>query len=330
MPKHSPSPEKYYKHISLAVPQSMAVPDYQTVMLPLLKLLADGETHNIADLAGQISEQFELTEEEREERIPSGTQRLISNRVGWAKSYLKASGLVEQPKRAFVRITDEGKNTLALKPERIDNAFLRRFPSFLEFTSKAGNGNTKKPGTKEVAKVLDEAKATPEESLEQSYASLRNALAADILEQVKSCTPAFLEQLVVELLVAMGYGGSVEDAGKAIGQSGDGGIDGVIKEDKLGLDVVVVQAKRWESNTVGRPEIQAFAGSMEPFRARKGVFITTSQFAQTAYEYVKQIERKIVLIDGPMLARLMIDHGIGVTPYKTYALKRLDTDFFEE
>jgi restriction system protein len=241
--------------------------------------------------------------------------------VGWAKTYLKQAGLVAAPKRGMVRLTDEGAEVLRASPSRLDVAFLRNFPSFIDFESRSSS-----PSVEIVAAT--ETTTTPEESLESSYFELRERLADDLLERVKQCSPQFFERLAVELLVAMGYGGSIADAGQAVGRTGDGGIDGIIKEDKLGLDVVYIQAKRWD-RTVGRPEVQAFAGSMQGFRARKGVMITTAAFSREAEEYVSRIETKIVLINGPTLAQMMIDHNIGVAPARTYVLKRLDSDYFD-
>jgi restriction system protein len=290
-------------------------------MLPVLEALADGKDYQLRAVTAALADRFGLSEDERKELLSSGQQTVIANRVSWAKTYMKKAGLISQPSRGVVRITEERRAVLAKKPTRIDNDFLRQYPAFAEFVDRSSTD----PGGVEPAPET----ATPEESLEASYLALRNALADDLLERVKSCSPQFFERLVVELLVAMGYGGSLADAGQAIGRSGDGGIDGIIKEDKLGLDVVCVQAKRWK-DTVGRPEVQAFAGSMEGFRARKGVLLTTSVFSKEAEEYVNRIERKIVLIDGVRLAQLMIDHGIGVATARAYVVKKLDQDYFEE
>lgn len=297
----------------------MPIPDYQDCMLPLLELLADGKDYTLRAVVTALADRFGLTEDERMEMLPSGQQAVIANRVAWAKTYLKKAGLLAQPSRGVVRISEAGRAVLAKKPGRIDNAFLRQYPTFAEFVGRTDS--------EQVVDPPPEA-ATPEESLEASYQTLRNALADELLEKVKSCTPAFFERLVVEVLVAMGYGGSLTDAGQAVGRSGDGGIDGIIKEDKLGLDVLCIQEKRWEK-TVGRPEVQAFAGSMEGFRARKGV-LTTSTFSKEAAEYVQRIERKIVLIGGRQLAELMIEHGVGVATARTFVLKKLDLDYFED
>jgi restriction system protein len=287
-------------------------------MLPLLESIADGNEHIIRDVTTAIADRFGLSQDERKEMLPSGQQSIIANRVGWAKTYLKKAGLLSQPKRGVIQITAEGQAVLKKTPSRIDNDFLNKYPVFAEFVGRGSaesTGDTKPPT------------ATPEELLESSYLTLRNALADELLERVKAGTPEFFERLVVELLVAMGYGGSLADAGQAVGRTGDGGIDGIIKEDKLGLDVVCVQAKRWD-NTVGSSKVREFAGSMEGFKARKGVLITTSSFSKDAKEFVKTIERKIVLIEGIQLAELMIDHGIGVETAHTYVLKKLDLDYF--
>ncbi|WP_227254675.1 restriction endonuclease [Frigoriglobus tundricola] len=304
----------------IQVSLKMPIPDYQDCMLPLLELLADGKDYTLRAVTTALADRFGLTEDERKEMLPSGQQTVITNRVAWAKTYLKKAGLLTQPGRGVVRISDAGRAVLDKKLGKIDNDFLRQYPSFAEFVGRTDLEQVAEQPPKTV---------TPEESLESSYQTLRNALADELLEKVKSCTPAFFERLVVEVLVAMGYGGSLADAGQAVGRSGDGGIDGIIKEDKLGLDVLCIQAKRWEK-TVGRPEVQAFAGSMEGFRARKGVMLTTSTFSREAAEYVQRIERKIVLIDGRQLAELMIEHGVGVATARTFVLKKLDLDYFED
>jgi restriction system protein len=296
-------------------------------MLPLLRTVADGNKWTMKDVTERVSNELGLTQEEREELIPSGYTRAIVNRVGWAKAYLKEAGLVAPVKRGVIRITEQGRAVLEENPQRIDMAFLERFPSYVEFRER--KSGTRK-GDESSTEVVAETARTPDDLIVQAYQEIRDALAEELLLQIVEMSDKFFERLVVDLLVAMGYGGSIEDAGKAVGRSGDGGIDGVIKEDALGLDVIVIQAKRWTSNSISRPEIQSFAGSMEAYRANKGVFITTSTFSQPAIDYVKQIQRKIVLIDGATLTGLMIDHGIGVSPYRTFELKRLDSDYFQE
>lgn len=299
----------------------MTVPDYQKIMLPLLKLLSDNNEHTLSETIEKLAQYFELSDEERKELLPSGRQAKFDNRVGWARTYMKKAGLLESTGRGKFRITERGKQVLQNNPTVIDNNFLMQFPEFQEFRNASRQANQ---NNEELQENSDQ---TPEEVLESSYQALRSELAQEILDRVKKCSPKFFENLVVDLLVAMGYGGSRKDAGEAVGQSGDGGIDGIIKEDKLGLDAVYIQAKRWEA-TVGRPVVQAFAGSLEGQRARKGVIITTSQFSKEARDYVKVIEKRIVLIDGEELAQLMIDHGIGVTEVARYVVKRVDLDYF--
>jgi restriction system protein len=300
----------------------MSIPGYQDFMLPLLKAVSDGAQYSIRDVTEQLADQVGLSQEDRQQVLPSGSQSVVANRVGWAKTYLKKAGLLDSPKRGTVQITQEGLRALAQNPTVIDTQFLKRYPSFLGFYGKSEE-------EEEVERQPTETVKTPDEVLESSYRGLRDALVDEVLDQVKSCSPLFFERLVVDLLVAMGYGGTLADAGQAIGKTGDGGIDGIIKEDKLGLDVVCIQAKRWEG-TIGRPIVQGFAGSMEGIRARKGVLITTSSFSKEATEYVRNIERKIVLLDGRQLAELMIDHDIGVATARTYTIKRLDLDYFVE
>lgn len=304
----------------------MSIPDFQTMMLPILQAISDGNEWQMKDVTKAIERHFHLTEDESAEMLPSGYARVTVNRVGWAKSYMKEAGLLEAVRRGFIRITPEGKNVLAQNPQRIDMKFLEHYPSFNEFRNRSGKENSE-----DVAQDIDaQENITPDEQIEKAHGALKSALAAELLEQILEMSDQFFEKLVVELLVSMGYGGSISDAGKSVGRTGDGGIDGVIKEDKLGLDVIVIQAKRWTSATVGRPEIQAFVGSMEAYRANKGVFITTSTFSAPAYDFAKQIQRKISLIDGKMLAELMIEHGVGVTRYRVIELKRIDSDYFIE
>lgn len=298
----------------------MGIPNYQECMLPLLEAISDGRDHRMRDISCRIADRFRLTEEERAELLPSGQQTVISNRVAWAKTYLKMAGLVTNPTRGSVRITAEGQRVLAEKPERVDMVLLRRYESFRGFRERK---STDPEPTNGIDSVV-----TPEEAIYQAHQSLRANLASDLLDKVKECSPQFFERLVVELLVKMGYGGSLADAGQVVGRSGDGGIDGIINEDRLGLDIVCIQAKRWE-NPVGRPNVQAFAGSMEGHRAKKGVLITTSNFTKDAEQYVTHIERKIVLIDGRRLADLMIEHDVGVAIARSVHIKRIDQDYFE-
>jgi restriction system protein len=303
----------------------MPIPDYQTLMLPVLRLAGDGLEHRFRDAVESLATEFNLTDAGRSELLPSGIQAVFDNRVGWARSYLKQAGLLHNPKRGIFQITDLGKGLLAETPSRIDVTVLERYDAFRDFRGRRRD-------KLEVDEKLIEPKVandqTPEDALAIAYRKLRENLEADLMDQVKTSSPAFFERLVIDLLVSMGYGGSRQDAGRAIGRSGDGGIDGIINEDKLGLDVIYVQAKRWEG-TVGRPEIQKFAGALQGQRANKGVFITTSTFSREAEEYASVINSKIILIDGERLARLMVDHNVGVAPVGVYELKKVDSDYFE-
>ena len=302
----------------------MAIPDFQSIMLPLLKFVGDRKEHSLRETIEALSEEFDLTDEERQELLPSGQQATFGNRVGWARTYMKKAGLVKSTRRGYFQITERGLDVLRQNPPKISTAFLKQFPEFVEF-------QTPRRGTKGEAIEQDivETQQTPEEEIEAVYQRLRQSLATELLQTIKGCSPAFFERLVVDLLIKMGYGGTRKDAGEAIGKSNDGGIDGIIKEDRLGLDIVYIQAKRWDS-PVGRPEIQKFAGALQGQRARKGIFITTSTFTNTAQGYVALIDSKIVLIDGNLLAQLMIDHNIGVTTATSYELKRIDSDYFTE
>ncbi len=295
-------------------------------MRPLLEVLLDGEEHAVRDIYAQLADRFQLTEADRQELIPSGTQPLLHNRAGWAKTYLLKAGLLLSPRRGVISIAERGRQALAGN-QQIDNRFLRQFPEFMDFTR--GSNEPGYVAGQPQAAIAPAAETTPEELIEAGYQQVQNALASDLLDRVRAASPPFFERLVVELLVKMGYGGSLADAGKAVGRSGDQGIDGIIKEDRLGLDVIYLQAKRWES-TVGRPEIQQFAGALQGQRARKGVFITTSTFSSEAKQYATAIESRIILIDGTELAQLMISHGVGVTPTAVYQLKRVDSDYFAE
>lgn len=303
----------------------MPIPDFQSAMLPILRMAADGKDHTLGDAVDLVAHEFKATDQERNELLPSGRQRRIHNRVGWAKTYLQKAGLLEANGRGRFRITTRGREVLGREPNRIDMQFLKQFPEYNAFA--ALRHDVQPSGESPSPSAVDESSETPEEVLDKSYQALRRGLADDLLERIKKSSPSFFERLVVDLLVAMGYGGSLKDAGQAVGQSGDGGIDGIIKEDRLGLDVVYVQAKRW-NDKVGRPVVQAFAGSLEGQRARKGVLITTSDFSQDARDYVKNIEKKIVLINGQDLTRFMIDHDVGVATVDTYIVKKIDIDYF--
>ncbi|MGE0541319.1 MAG: restriction endonuclease [Dehalococcoidia bacterium] len=300
----------------------MAIPDFQTIMLPLLKIAGDGNDHAISEVIDRLAQVFMLSNEERQELLPSGRQAKFDNRVGWARTHLAKAGLLVKTGHGRFQITDRGRQALNGNPSTVNMKLLEQFPEFVEF--RTASQQPKKRGTEP---TIEEQ--TPEEVLEAGYQGLRNQLAQELLTRVKASPPKFFERLVVDLLVAMGYGGSRKDAGEAVGQGGDDGVDGLIKEDKLGLDVVYIQAKRWEG-AVGRPVVQAFAGSLEGFKARKGVMITTSRFTSDAYDYISRIEKKIVLIDGDQLGQFMVDYGVGVTDVATYVVKRVDVDYFEE
>jgi len=304
----------------------MAIPDYQTIMLPLLKLAADQKEHAINDVSEQLEDKFDLSEADKKQFLPSGRQRVFRNRVGWARVYLVKAELLESTRRGFFRITERGLKLLAEKPKGINyKLLLEKYPEFEAFwKAPTGPIPTAQTATTETVSV-----ETPEETLEYAYQRIRQNLAQDLLTLVMESSPSFFEKLVVQLLVKMGYGGSIKDAGEAVGGTADGGIDGIIKEDRLGLDVIYIQAKRWQG-TVDRTEVHKFAGALQGQRAKKGIFITTSRFSNGALDYLKTIETKIIPIDGGELAQLMIDYDIGVTPTARYETKRIDSDYFAE
>lgn len=303
----------------------MPVPDYQTLLLPLLKLAGSGVADTLPKAESMLADEFDLSQEERSSRLPSGQQTVLRNRTGWASFYLKNAGLIEKPKRGIFRITGRGKEVLASNPQSIDLGYLLQFQDFADFHQKGQASNKRNLSSPAVAS----ATSTPDEVLQSAYETIRSDLASEIIERLLKSSPEFFENVVVELLVAMGYGGSRQDAGERIGKSGDGGIDGIIKEDKLGLDAIYIQAKRWQGN-VGRPEIQKFVGALQGQRARKGVFMTTSGFSADAIDYVSRIDVKVVLLDGSQIASLMIDHDVGVSPFTTFVIKKIDSDYFEE
>ncbi len=303
----------------------MTIPDYQTVMLPLLDFVSDGKEHAVREAIGALAKHFNLTEEEKLELLPSGRQPTFNNRVSWAGTYMKEAKLIEKPRRGYLKITDRGLALLAEEPKAINSKFLERYPEFVAFRERSGKSVKPKPQ----AIVQEETEQTPVEAIESAYQALRGSLATELLQQIKECSPEFFERLVVDVLVKMGYGGTRKDAGKAIGKSGDEGIDGIINEDRLGLDVIYIQAKRWEG-TVSRPEIQKFVGALQGQKARKGIFITTSNFSKQAQDYASMIENNVVLIDGGTLASLMIDHDVGTTMVSSYEIKRVDSDYFDE
>ncbi|MCE7929290.1 MAG: restriction endonuclease [Chloroflexi bacterium CFX7] len=300
----------------------MTIPDFQALMLPLLAATADGREHTLPELRARLAHQFGLTEAELSQRLPSGGQTTFDNRVGWAQTYLGKAGLLERPRRGLMRITDSGRALLAENPQRIDLKLLERYESYRQFRE---TKRDRRPVALEPRVAME---LTPEEMMEQGYRELRTSVTEDLLTQVKSASPSFFERLVVELLLKLGYGGALGE-GETLGKSGDGGVDGVIREDKLGLDVVYVQAKRWEAS-VGRPLVQAFVGSLEGHKARKGVMITTSTFSNDARGYVQNIEKRVVLVDGRQLAELMVDTGLGVNPVASYTIWRIDSDYFTQ
>jgi restriction system protein len=303
----------------------MPIPDFQTLMLPLLRHCADGAEHTKRDALPAVARALDLSSSDLAEMLPTGRQGRFDNRLGWAKSFLKQAGLLESTGRGMFRISERGKQVLSESLERIDMKYLERFPEYMAFISRG----KRRDGDPETPAGNPAQESTPEELLETGYRQLRTTLASDLLQQVKSASPAFFERMVVDLLLRMGYGGTREDAGQVVGKSGDGGIDGIIKEDRLGLDVIYIQAKRWEGD-VGSSEIRNFIGALSVHKAKKGVFITTSGFNRNARETAAKVDSKIVLIDGPTLADLLIDFGLGVSSVNTYEIKRIDSDFFAE
>jgi restriction system protein len=307
----------------------MSIPDYQTIMRPLLEALKHGAEHRLRDIQVRLADHFGLTSEDRDQMLPSGFSTVFNDRVGWARYYLQRAGMLRQTRRSVYQLTEAGRKLLSEVSGPISNQHLRsRSDEFRSWVDGPASG-TEEAQTEQVQDVLSEQVGTPEETLVAAYQSLRRVVETDLLARLRTSSPAFFEHFVVRLLVAMGYGGSLQEAGRAIGRSGDEGIDGIINEDKLGLDVVYVQAKRWAAN-VGRPEIQQFAGALAGKRARKGVFITTSAFTSEARAYASSIDSRIVLMSGEELARFMFEHNVGVAPAASYPVKRVDADFFDE
>lgn len=307
----------------------MPIPDYQTLMLPVLRLAAEGETR-VADVSERIADDLGLTQDERDELLPSGRQRLLHNRIHWAKFYMSKAGLIASPARGRFVATEKGKLLVATSPERIDVALLMKEPEFRDFYKNEGTA-VEENGSLATAAGATPPRTTPEEQIDAAHASMQAALRDELLQRILSNSPAFFEQLIVDLLVAMGYGGSHKDAAAQLGRSGDGGVDGIINEDRLGLDRIYLQAKRYvPGNAVGRPDVNGFVGSLVGLGATKGVFVTTSTFSQPARDYVKHLAQRVILIDGQELADLMIEHGVGVRGYRMVEFKRLDEDFFGE
>ena len=300
----------------------MSVPDYQSFMMPVLRYAQDEKTHTTSQAYEDLSSQMELSEEDRAEMLPSGTQQVYKNRIGWALTYLKKAGLLFSDKRGQFQITDLGKDILKRGINKLDNEYLKQFESFNDFQSREHTNRNDSN--------LSASEQTPDEAIESAVTEMNDSLSSELLERIKNNSPAFFEKAVVELVVSMGYGGSRKEAGQIVGKSGDGGIDGIIKEDKLGLDVIYIQAKRWE-DVVSSPELQKFVGALKGKHARKGIFITTSNFTKPAIDYVNSLDdTKVILIDGITLAELMIEYSLGVTTVQTYTIKKLDTDYFFE
>ena len=308
----------------------MAIPDYQSLMLPVLKLANDGGEHRMSDVVDALADELNLTEAEREELLPSGKQPVFNNRVHWAKTYLVQAKLLIGTRRAFFKITERGRSVLEENVARIDAKFLRRFEEFNAFVGSDKSGAVSPPG---IASVEEKAisQSTPDELLRATIKEVESALAAELIPRICAASPAFFERLVVDLLLKMGYGGSRADAGRAIGKTGDGGIDGVIDQDQLGLDRIYIQAKKYDpDNGVSEPDIRNFCGSLGANKASKGVFVTTSYFTKPAEEFAKRHEYKVVLIDGDLLARLMIHHSVGVRIIDTMHYKKIDDEFFPD
>ena len=303
----------------------MTVPGFQDFMYPFLKQLEDRKEYKLQDLYVLLAKHFNLTEEDIAEKLPSGKQTLLENRIGWARTYLKKSGLIKVVRRAVFKITEEGLKVINdPNLKRIDRKFLTRYESFNEFINNTSHN-------KKTSKESDEGEQTPLELIDYNYNILKNELQELLLEKILECSPAFFEHLIVDLIVAMGYGGSVNDAGRAIGKTGDEGIDGIIKEDVLGLDMIYLQAKRWKvDSTVSRPDIQGFVGSLVGKKASKGIFITTAKFSKEARNYAESIDKRVILIDGKELTHLMFKYNVGVSDENTFTIKKVDLDFFEE
>lgn len=306
----------------------MAVPDFQSYMTPMLQLLSDGQPRRITDISVGLSQHFQLTSVDLQDLIPSGKKSRHYDRVGWSATYMKQAGLLASPKRGWYQMTDRGYQALS-SGSVVNTDYLRSFPEFVEFQMRTRDGLSVNGSSSLGAERVPVVEHTPDEVLEAASQTLRNALALDLLERIKESSPQFFEQLVIDLLLAMGYGGSEREAARRVGQSGDGGIDGIINEDRLGLDVIYIQAKRWESSVRAR-DVRDFAGSLEERKAIKGIFITTSDFTRDARDFVERIGKRIILIDGAKLADLLIDFNVGVGTRKTYVVKKIDEDYFTD
>jgi len=309
----------------------MAIPDYQSLMLPLLKHAARGETR-VPDVANKLADEFGLTTEERDQLLPSGRQKVLNNRIHWAKFYMAKAGLIDQPRRGRFVASEQGREVLARNPSRINVETLLEYPAFRDFYRSTNSDIEEEQATHgPAASTASDTDRTPEEQIEAAHLALQSALREELLQRILQNSSTFFEQVIVELLVAMGYGGSLRNASAQLGRSGDGGVDGVINEDRLGLDRVYVQAKRYApTSSVGRPDVQGFVGSLVGLGATKGVFVTTSSFSRQASEFVRHLAQRIILIDGQRLADLMIEHNVGVRVSRAIEFKRLDEDFFAE
>lgn len=311
----------------------MAVPGFQDFMLPLLQLCGDGREHTLSELSEIIAKQFVLTESDTQELLASGKQTKFVNRLAWVKSYFNKAGLLDFPSRGKFRITQRGLDLLNANPKTIRINTLYQYPEFVKFHkgNKPANDDNEASTNPITSTDIEIELLNPEEQLENAYQNLRSQLASTLLDTILKNPPGFFEQLVVDLLVAMGYGGSRKDAGQALGRTGDGGIDGIIKEDKLGLDIIYLQAKRYAiDNPVPSREVRDFTGSLEGHGAHKGVLITTSSFTRDGAEFAKRLQqKKVVLIDGAKLTQLMIDNNVGVSTTDTYAIKKIDLDYFD-
>lgn len=308
----------------------MAIPDFQSFFYPFLKMSSDSKEHSLAEVRDFMTEYFSLSDEDKSEKVPSGTQTKFDNRIYWTKSYFAKAKLIDLTKRAHFIITERGLKFLDQFQENITINDLKQIDEFKEFSQGTNNdSDSTKIKTQEDTSVPDDK--TPLEKLEESFQYIQRELAIELLDKIKSNTWQFFEDLVIDLMVKMGYGGSRNQAGQSVKRTNDEGIGGIINEDKLGLDVIYLQAKKWtKDGGIGRPEIQKFVGALHGQRARKGVFITTSHFTNTAYEYVKRIDPKVILIDGEKFAYLMIEHNIGTSIIESYDIKKIDLDYFEK
>jgi restriction system protein len=305
----------------------MAMPTYEEAMLPFLLSLADGKEHQLRAIYCALATTFALSDEELQQTTSSGKSKLFYNRVGWAQTYLKKAGLIASARKGHYTITSRGRDVLKSNPDKITNKMLMQYPEFVQFWGPTAKSSA--DGEVDAVNTSPDYQKTPQELMDDCHWTIRRALADELLQQISGQPPGFFERLVLDLLVRMGYGGSREDAAQVVGKSGDEGIDGIIKEDRLGLDVIYVQAKRWKNN-VGSPEIQGFIGALQLKGAHKGIFITTSTFTQAARDVAAKVGNRIVLIDGMQLAQLMIDYNVGVSTETAYEVKKIDSDYFDE